>query len=156
MTQSAEKRPVGRPSEYDPAFCAKALELGRQGKSKAVMAAEFGVSRQTLDAWTKAHPDFLDAITRATTLAQAWWENAGQKGMTADKFNASVWSRSMAARFPDDWREVSRQEQTGRDGGPIQTVDLSKVSDADLDRLETILGGADPGSDPGGEVEAVG
>jgi hypothetical protein len=120
------------------------------------MAAEFGVSRQTLDAWLRQHPEFLDAMSVALTHAQAWWESAGQKGLTADKFNSSVWSRSMAARFPEDWRENSRHEHTGRDGGPIQTVDLSKVSDADLDRLEAILGGADPGRDQGGEGEATG
>lgn len=154
MSDSADKRPVGRPSDYDPAYCKTVIDLGRQGKSKVVMAAEIGVSRQTIDTWIKQHPEFLDAMTRATTLAQAWWENAGQKGLTADKFNASIWSRSMAARFPDDWRENSRQEHVGKDGGPIQHVDLSKVSDADLDRLEAILGGAEPGRDQSGEGEA--
>jgi hypothetical protein len=156
MSETPTPRPVGRPSEYYPAYCAQAVAFGKQGKSKAYIAAQFGVSRQTLDTWTKAHPEFLDAITRAMALSQAWWEDAGQKGMTADKFNASVWSRSMAARFPEDWRENSRHEHTGANGGPIQTVDLSQVSDADLDRLEKILGGADPGRDQGGEGEATG
>lgn len=113
---------MGRPSDYDPSFCEQAIEFGKQGKSKAYMAAQFGVARQTLDNWTQAHPEFLDAITRAMALAQAWWEDAGQTGMTADKFNASVWSRSMAARFPDDWREVSRHENTGANGGPMETT----------------------------------
>lgn len=37
--------------------------------------------------------------------------------------------------------------------GAIGSYDLSRVSDADLDRLEQILGpaAADPGTDPGGE-----
>lgn len=144
--------PAGRPSEYDPAFCDRVIALGREGKSKAAMAADIGVSRQTIDTWAKTHAEFLDAITHALLLSQVWWENAGQKGLTADKFNASVWSRSMAARFPEDWRENNRHEHTGRDGGPIQHVDLSKVSDADLDRLEAILGGADAGRDSSGEV----
>jgi hypothetical protein len=112
----------GRPSDYDPSFCEQAIEYGKLGKSKAYMAAQFDVSRQTLENWCEAHPEFLDAITRAMTLAQAWWEDAGQTGMSADKFNGSVWSRSMAARFPADWREISRQEQTGADGGPLTVV----------------------------------
>jgi hypothetical protein len=102
MSEKTAARQVGRPSEYRPEHCGTVVALGRQGKSKAVMAAELGVTRQTLENWTSAHPEFLDAITRASTLSQAWWENAGQKGLTAAKFNASVWSRSMAARFPDE------------------------------------------------------
>ena len=34
-----------------------------------------------------------------------WWEDAGQDGMVGEKFNGQVWGRSMAARFPDEWRE---------------------------------------------------
>lgn len=132
--------PAGRPTVYNPDFCETVVKLGRQGKSKAVMAAEIGVTKQTLENWARAHPEFFDAMALAITHAQAWWENAGQKGLTADRFNGSVWSRSMAARFPEDWRENSRHEHTGAGGGPIQHVDLSGVSDDDLARLEKLLG----------------
>jgi phage terminase small subunit len=48
-------------------------------------------------------------------------------------------------------------EHTGKDGGPIQTVDLSKLTDDQLAKLETILApSADPGANPGGEDEAGG
>lgn len=113
---------MGRPTDYEVAHCETVIALGREGKSKAYIAAELDVSRQTLENWCKAHPEFLDALTRAMTFAQAWWEDAGQKGMVADKFNASVWSRSMAARFPEDWREVRSNEVTGKDGAPLATA----------------------------------
>lgn len=116
---------AGRPTAYNIAFCDTVIEYGELGKSRAWIAATLGVSRQTLHNWEDAHPEFLDAMTRARDLSQKWWEDAGQEGMTADKFNSSVWSRSMGARFPDDWREVSRQEQTGKDGAPIQTEAVS-------------------------------
>lgn len=109
----------GRPTDYDPAFCDQVIELGKQGKSKTYMAAQLGVVRNTLDNWAQTHPEFLNAMTHALQLSQAWWEDAGQSGLTADRFNGSVWSRSMAARFPEDWRETTRQENTGADGGPI-------------------------------------
>lgn len=102
--------PAGRPTSYDPAYCDAVIELGRAGKSKVQMAAHFDVAKQTLLNWADAHPEFMDALTRATTLAQDWWETQGQIGLTADKFNGSVWSRSMAARFPEDWREVKGVE----------------------------------------------
>lgn len=153
--------PAGRPSEYDPAYCERVIALGKQGKSKVVMAAEIGVSKPTLDNWARAHPEFFAAMETALTLSQAWWENAGQKGLTAEKFNASVWSRSMAARFPADWRETTRQEQTGADGGPIRhEIDLSGLTDEELDQLERIRGkiggAADAGGDQGGEGAAQG
>lgn len=113
---------AGRPSDYDPAYCDKVIELGDIGASLAEMAYECGVCRNTLKNWREKHPEFLTALTRAELASQVWWEKQGRIGMTADKFNASVWSRSMAARFPDDWREVSRKELTGQDGGPVVTA----------------------------------
>lgn len=151
---------MARPTEYREEFCQTVLKLGREGKSKAYMAAELGCSRQTLDNWTATYPEFLDAMTRAVALSQAWWEDAGQNGMTADKFNGSVWSRSMAARFPDDWRETSRQEQTGANGAPIQhnhAFDLTGASDEELDVVERLIRrAAHAGGDQGGAGEAEG
>jgi hypothetical protein len=43
-------------------------------------------------------------------------------------------------------------QHTGANGGPIQTVDLSKLNDDELARLETLLSPlADAGGDQGGE-----
>lgn len=97
---------AGRPSTYDSAYCEQVIEYGKQGKSRAWIAATLGVSRQTLHNWEAEHPEFLDAMDQANLHAQLWWEDAGQDGMiSGDAFNASIWSRSMAARFPKEWRE---------------------------------------------------
>ena len=90
------------------------------------MAAELDVTRQTLENWSKAYPEFLDAITRGIEKSQQWWEDAGQGGLTMPGFGASVWSRSMAARFPADWREQKDHSVTGANGGPIQ-MQVEKV-----------------------------
>lgn len=81
------------------------------------MAAELGISKQTFYDWEKANPEFLDATTRAVTLSQQWWEDAGQNGMVASLFNSTVWSKNMAARFRDEWTD--RQEISGVDGSPL-------------------------------------
>lgn len=107
---------MGAPTKYDEALCAKVIELGEQGASLAEIAYECGVCRNTLKNWRDEHPDFLTALTRAELASQVWWEKKGREGMTADKFNASVWSRSMAARFPDDWREVKARDHMSSDG----------------------------------------
>lgn len=124
MSDEAAKRLVGRPSDYDPAYCERVIELGAQGKSKAYMAAQIGVNRQTLENWAAQHEEFLGALTHALLLSQVWWEDAGQNGMAADKFNGQVWSRSMAARFPEDWRETARRELTGADGAPLPAAQI--------------------------------
>lgn len=121
--------PAGRPSTYDPAYCESVLEYGRAGKSRAWIAAELDISRQTLANWEKTHPEFLDAMGRAELLSQQWWEDAGQMGMTAEKFNAPVWSRSMGARFQKDWREKS-EVQNNHTFSPeaAEWLGLSKTS----------------------------
>lgn len=114
---------AGRPSLYDPAYCERVLEMGRNGYSVVEMASEIGVARSTLEeAWPRAHPEFSEALTRARECSQAWWERTGRVGMVENTINASIWSRSMAARFPRDWREVKGTELTGKDGGAVETV----------------------------------
>ena len=105
----------GRPSSYDPAYCEQVIELGRIGCSVVEMAADIGVSRATLEAnWPTDHPEFLEAFTQAKVLSQAWWETMGRTNLImpqgSGSFQASVWSRSMAARFPADWRESTKLE----------------------------------------------
>lgn len=129
-----------RPTEYDPSYCDLVIEHGRTGKSLTWIATELGVVRQTLHNWMKQHPQFMDAMTRAKELSQRWWEDKGQQGMEQQGFNASVWSRSMAARFPDDWREVKGTELTGKDGGPV-AHSVTKAVDMDDDTLAAIAKG---------------
>lgn len=106
----------GRPTDYRPEHCQQVMDLGREGKSHAQIAAELDVSRQTLHNWAAAHTEFMDAITRARDLAQAWWETKGQGGLDASGFNASLWAKSMSARFPDDYTERQKRELTGAGG----------------------------------------
>lgn len=114
------KRSVGRPSEYVESYCDSVIEWGKLGKSKTWMAAEIGISKQTFYDWEKAHPEFLDATTRAMAACQQWWEDAGQAGMIANCFNSTVWAKNMAARFRDDWTE--RQEISGANGTALIPV----------------------------------
>jgi transposase len=120
-----EKRPVGRPTLYDPAYCDKVIELGRIGKSVEQIAALLNVSLRTMYSWRDAHEEFLHALDDAKTYEQAWWEEQAAAYMVenkeSDRLNASLWSRSMAARFPKKYRESTKQEITGADGAPLLT-----------------------------------
>ena len=131
---------AGRPSEYDPAYCERIIELGEGGASIAEMAYELGCCKNTLTAWANANEEFLNAFTRAKMASQVWWERKGRAGMekSGSEFQGNIWSRNMAARFPDDWREVKGAEITGKNGAPIQTetkIDVSSLSDETLREL---------------------
>lgn len=132
--------PAGRPSLYKPEYCDKVLELGAQGYSVVEMAAAIGVARNTIETqWPEAHPEFSQAFAHARDLSQAWWEEQGRKNLTADKFQAQLYSRSMAARFPKDWRE---SKLLGSDpDNPLPSapmIDLTKVSDEALKVLREV------------------
>lgn len=121
-----EEMPAGRPTDYRPEYCEKVIALGKEGASVVEMAADIGVSRPTIEeVWPAAHPEFFEAFNQARLLSQAWWEKTGRIGMFEEpggvKLNPSIWSRSMAARFPKDWRENSKHEVSGIDGAPIET-----------------------------------
>lgn len=115
--------PAGRPSKYDPAYCEKVIELGREGKSQVQIAVALDIPRQTMQSWADQHLEFSAALTRAKECEQAWWEEQGMKGLTADKFNSAVWSKSMSARFRDEYTE--RREHAGVPDRPIQVEDVS-------------------------------
>lgn len=118
-----EKRPVGRPSLYDPKYCEEVITLGRIGKSIEQIAANLNVSLRVLYDWRDKHPEFLHALEDAKTYEQAWWEEQAAAYMVenkeSDRLNATLWSRSMAARFPKKYRESVKQEITGADGAPL-------------------------------------
>jgi len=128
----SEKRPVGRPTLYDPAYCEQIIELGRVGKSIEQICAILNVSLRTMYLWRDTHEEFMHAMEDAKVLEQAWWEDQGQSYMVEDKesakLNTGLWSRSMAARFPKKYRESTKTEITGAEGAPLlQGIQVSFV-----------------------------
>ena len=116
---------MGRPTKFKPEYCKKVIELGKLGKSFEQMAAQMDVGYRTLCRWRETHEDFCHALDEAQALAQNWWEEQAQAYMVenkeSDKLNASLWSRSMAARFPKKYRESTKTEITGENGAPLLT-----------------------------------
>ena len=135
MTEEA--RPIGRPSLYDPSYCDKVVELGRLGKSLEQISSNLGVSCRVLYDWRDRYPEFLRALEEAKEAEQTWWEDQAQAYMLENKdgpkLNASIWSRSMAARFPKKYRESVKQEITGENGTPLLTaIQVSFVTPKDV------------------------
>ena len=136
--KSVEKRPVGRPSSYKPEYCDIVIAYGREGCSPAEIASRLDIDRTTLYDWGNHHEDFSTALKKAKTHEQEWWEKQGKIGLTSGKFNATVWTKSMQARFREDYTE--RTEITGKDGSAIEmkTTYLLDVSDLDIEELDVL------------------
>lgn len=107
----------GRPTDYKPEYCETIQALGEKGYSLVELAAALNTTKNTMMAWSEVNQEFLDALNKARTKSQAWWERAGREHVIEnkedDKINAALYSRSMAARFPDDWREKSDVKHSG-------------------------------------------
>ena len=118
----------GRPTSYRAEYCDTVVALGLEGKSVVQMACEIGVHKDTLYQWARDHEEFSASFAYAKQCAQCWWENRGQEGIEKPGFNANLWSRSMAARFPEDYTERRKNEVTGKDGAPL-TVNVVRFSE---------------------------
>jgi len=114
---------AGRPTLYDPSYCDEVRALGSLGKSVEQISTKLGVSLRTMYTWRDAYPEFLHALEDAKVAELNWWEDQAQAYMLehkdAAKLNASIWSRSMAARFPKKYRESVKQEISGENGAPL-------------------------------------
>jgi len=119
----------GRPSLYQPEFCERVIELGKQGKTPLQMAVDLGVARTTMLGWVEDYPEFSTALTRARELSQDWWESVGQSGLMTPGFNANLYNKIISCRFREDYTEKTKAEITGADGQPF-VVKVLNLSDA--------------------------
>lgn len=137
MSEVEDKRPRGRPTLYDPAFCDVVIEAGREGCSKAEIAALLGVTRETLDIWARTHADFSDAVHLARELSLAWWEKQARTNLATSGYQSGLWKQAMSGRFPaEPYRE--RTELAGPGGGPIEAKGLGGLASLPREKRDAI------------------
>lgn len=127
----------GRRSRYAAAYCERVLELAAKGYGKAEIAAALSVSRMTLNAWIKAHPDFREAMDRAKDLEFAWWLRKGRECLEKS-WNAASWALQMRNRFGEHFSDPSGKPLKGkkkesRNADRLRTEmerKLSRIADA--------------------------
>ena len=114
--------PGGRPTDYREEFIESVQTFCADGYSLTAFAGEIGVCRDTISEWCSVHPEFSVAVSRAKAKRARWWEERAreiaQKGGPGGQATMAIFGLKNHA--PDDFKEVTRQEHTGKDGGPIE------------------------------------
>lgn len=101
---------VGRPSEFDPAYIAIALDyVGDNGKSITQLARHLRVSKQSIYNWMEKYPEFLDALRTAQEWGQGYWEDRLENMMTDKSVNAPLVKLYFANRF--SWTDRCEEEK---------------------------------------------
>jgi DNA-binding XRE family transcriptional regulator len=69
LKSAKPNRNVGRPTAYKNEYSEQAYKLCLLGATDVQLADFFGVSKQTVNAWKMAHPEFLDSLKRGKDVA---------------------------------------------------------------------------------------
>lgn len=138
-TPSKNGKFLGRPSKYDPAYCDQVVALGKEGLSRWQICSRLDIGLHNMIAWEGAHEDFRQSLEEARLHALSYWEDLAhdhiREAPGGVKLNTGLWSRSMAARFPEQYRENSKVEVTGKNDGPIEVDMIHDFSQSLLDDL---------------------
>lgn len=142
------EKPVGRPTDYKPEYCALVVERMGNGLSAAGFAGEIGVSRSSIYKWAETIPEFSDALNQARAASAKFWEDRAIDLALGGKGNPAVVIFALKNRVADEWREVIRNEHSGPDGGPIKSEDVTRDADDFARRMAVLaarsLGGTGP------------
>ena len=146
----------GRPSKYQESFAKQAEKLCALGATDVDLAEFFEVSLRTVLNWKVQHVEFLrslkggkdeadDRVERSLYQKAVGYSFDSEKvfqhqgdivraptreHIPPDTTAAIFWLKN---RRPDLWRDKREHELTGKDGGPIETRDVS-----DRDRAKAI------------------
>lgn len=148
----------GRPSSYRPEFAKDAEKLCALGATDIDLADFFEVSDRTIYRWAAEHTAFCQALKAGKAVADERVERSlyhKAVGYTFDsekvfqhqgeivrtKTREHVAPDTTAAIFwlknrkSAEWRDVSRTEHTGKDGGPIKTEDVGTPESRKADAI---------------------
>ena len=138
--------PAGRPSDYQEEYAERVVTFCADGYSLTAFAGEIGVARSTINEWMAVYVEFSEAVSRAKAKRARWWEDRAreiaQKGGPGGQATMVIFGLKNHAA--DDFKEVTRQEHTGRHGDPIETQSLTPEQRAEQAvRLVDEIFGAD-------------
>ena len=112
---TTKKKPIGRPTEYDPAFCDVVIEKMAEGFSKEATAGYLNICKDTLYKWAAKHKDFADAIALGETKSQLLWEKTlvdyRVHTKNGSQINSQVFNLNMKNRFGWTDKQETKTEE---------------------------------------------
>ena len=91
--------------EYKPEMCDQLIELGKTGASQKIMFSSIGISTSAANRFKKDHPDFAEALDRAITESQAYWERLILANVDNKNFNSRLVEIALRGQFSETYRE---------------------------------------------------
>ena len=134
----------GRPTKLDAATQVRIVQAISAGNYYEAASVYGGIDYSTFRLWMQRGEaassglfrDFFEAVKRAEAEAEVrtvaqWQAQVPEDWRAARDF--------LARRYPSRWGPTEHHEVTGKDGGPMQVQDLSRLSVDDLVKLSDIL-----------------
>lgn len=111
MTDSSEKRPVGRPpSTIDERLLNALSSLAEKGASDKEIAEAAGISVRTFYRWKQTHPEFWHTLKESKEMADDLMEDSlYELGMSGNVTAQIFWLKN---RRPERWRDVQKIDLT--------------------------------------------
>jgi hypothetical protein len=100
----AAKKPAN--SKYDPAMCARMIELGKLGSSQKMIWSDLGISKATAESYKKNYPEFAEALDMALVHSQAHWERELLANIENKGYNSRLAEIALRGQFQQDYRET--------------------------------------------------
>lgn len=94
-----------RNSKYQDDYPDRIRQMAHDGMFIEQWAAELAVVPATLYLWANTYRDFEVAMEEAFTILAARWTAMGVSNMTNPKFQAGMWLKIVARRFPSLYGE---------------------------------------------------
>lgn len=136
MSESASKRPTGRPTKFKPEFVAQALKLAALGATDREVAEFFDVDERTLHRWKHQNEAFCQSLKVGKEAADERVEQSLYRravGYTQDDIHFSSYEGAVTQtpyvkhippdttaaifwlknRKPTDWRDKQEVQHTG-------------------------------------------
>ena len=127
-----DTNPIGRPTKMTDEVVMKLEQAFAIDASVGEACSYADISRNTFYVWLKENPDFQDRIDELRERPILKARQTIVKGL--DNVQGAQWyiERKRKNEF------AQRSELTGKDGGPIETTEISLKTDEELSRLANI------------------
>lgn len=114
---------AGRRSKATDARKDALLNALRAGNTRQAAAAFAEISRMTFYRWLESDATFRDSVEKAEADAEVRFASHVARAATNGTWQAAAWW--LERRRPADFALRSRVEMTGKDGGPIESVNIT-------------------------------